>query len=261
MRVLHVVDGVLVRLLLGQLDIEVDGGRRSTRREEPAGGVDADLAQQLVEGDELAGPLAHRDLLAVADEADPGVQQDLDGLAVVAHRLGGVADAGDRAVVVGAPDVDEVVEAAAELLGDVADVGGEIRRPPVGADDHPILVVTERRRAEPQRAVLLVHVAAFAQPLDRALDPALVVEPRLARPDIEVDTESLEAGLDAFADPACGPATDDVGRRRAIGRFIGSGAGCRRAAPAPGPRRSRRGSRPRGSPRPGGRPGPMRRGC
>ena len=65
---------------------------------------------------------------AVADEADPRVEQDLDGLAVVAHRLRGVADAGDRPVVVGAPDVDEVVEAAAELLGDVADVGREVRR-------------------------------------------------------------------------------------------------------------------------------------
>ena len=55
-------------------------------------------------------------------------EQHLDGLPVVAHRLRGVADAGDRAVVIGAPDVDEVVEAAAELLGDVADVGREIGR-------------------------------------------------------------------------------------------------------------------------------------
>ena len=44
----------------------------AARGEEPAGGVDADLAEQLVEGDERAGPLAHRDLDAVADEADPG---------------------------------------------------------------------------------------------------------------------------------------------------------------------------------------------
>ena len=104
------------------------------RREEPAGGVDADLGEQLVEGDELARPLAHRDLLAVADEADPRVEQDLDGVAVVAHRLGGVADAGDGPVVVGAPDVDEVVEAAAELLGHVADVGREVGRLAVRAD-------------------------------------------------------------------------------------------------------------------------------
>ena len=56
---------------------------------------------------------------------------------VVAHRLGGVAHPGDRPVVVGAPDVDQVVEAAAELLGDVADVGGEVRRLAVRADRRP----------------------------------------------------------------------------------------------------------------------------
>ena len=86
------------------------------------------------------------------------------------------ADPGDRPVVIRAPDVDQVVEAAAELLGDVADVGGEVGRLAVRADDDPVLVVAERRRAEPQRAVLLVDVAAVAQPLDRPLDPAVVVQ-------------------------------------------------------------------------------------
>ena len=39
--------------------------------EEPARGVDADLGEQLVEGDELAGALGHRHLGAIAHEADP----------------------------------------------------------------------------------------------------------------------------------------------------------------------------------------------
>ena len=190
------------------------------RREEPAGGVDADLGEQLVEGDELARPLAHRDLLAVADEADPRVEQDLDGLAVVAHRLGGVADAGDRPVVVGAPDVDEVVEAAVELLGDVADVGREVGRFAGGSVDDPVLVVAEGGRAEPDRAVLLVDMAALAQALDRSGDPALVVEPRLARPDVEMHAERLEAGLDPFADATGRPPTDDG---RGIGAVGGGG--------------------------------------
>ena len=112
----------------------------------------------------------------------------------------GVADPGDRPVVVGAPDVDQVVEAAAELLGDVADVGREVGRPAVGPVDHPVLVVAERGRAEPDRAVLLVDVAARAQALDGALDPALVVERALALPDVEVDAEVLEARLDPRSD-------------------------------------------------------------
>ena len=97
MGVLHVVDlalaGDLViaafeRLALAAqlLDVEVDAGRRGARGEEPARGVHADLGQKLVERDELAGTLGHRDLDAVADEADPRVEQHLDGVAVVAHR-------------------------------------------------------------------------------------------------------------------------------------------------------------------------------
>jgi hypothetical protein len=79
-------------------------------------------------------------------------------------------------VVIGAPDVDEVIEAAAEFLGHIADVGREIRGPAVRADHHPILVVTEVGRPEPDGAVLVVDVAALAKPVDATLDPALAVE-------------------------------------------------------------------------------------
>ncbi len=108
-------------------------------------------------------------------------------------------------MVVGAPDVDEVVEATAELLGDVADVRREVRRFAVRAVDDPVLVVAERRRAEPDRPVLFVDVTPLAQPLDRPVDPALVVEPGLARPDVEVDAERLEARLDPRPDPTGRP--------------------------------------------------------
>ena len=85
----------------------------------------------------VAGPLAHRDLDAVADEPDPGHEEHPDGVLVEAHRLRRVADPGDRPVVVGAPDVDQLVEAATELLHDVADVGGEVGRLAVRPDDRP----------------------------------------------------------------------------------------------------------------------------
>ncbi len=67
--------------------------------------------EQLVKGDELARPLAHRHLLTVAHEAHPGHEAHLHGVDVEAHRLRRVAHARDRAVVVGAPDIDEVAEA------------------------------------------------------------------------------------------------------------------------------------------------------
>ncbi len=157
------------------------------------------------------------DLLAVAHEAHPGHHEHLDGVLVEAHGLGRVADACHGPVVVGAPDVDELVEAAAELLADVADVRGEVGRLAARAEDDAVLVVAERGRAEPGGAVLLVDVAACAERVHGTLDPALVVEAGLALPDIEVDAEPLQAGLDAVADAGAGPGAHAPrrGRRRA----------------------------------------------
>ena len=121
--------------------------------------------------------LLHRDLLAVAHEADPRVEQHLDGVPVEAHRLGGVAEPRDRPVVVGAPDVDQVVEAAAELLGDVADVGGEVGRLAVRAVMTRSLSspkAVDRNQSAPSCSYTW---PPLAQPLDRPLDPALLVEP------------------------------------------------------------------------------------
>ncbi len=55
---------------------------------------------------------------------------------------------------------------------------------------------------------------------DRPLHPALVVEPSLAGPDVEVHAEVLEGGFDAGAYTSGGPAAHDVGTVRA-----GSGRG------------------------------------
>src|ERR1039457_6043179 len=121
------------------------------------------------------------------DEANPGDQEHPHGFPVVAHRLGRVAHPGDRPVMVRSPDVDQLLEAAAELLGDVADVRGEIGRLAARAQDHPVLVVAVGRRTEPRGAVLDVDVAAGAQALDRSFDPALGVQRALALPDVEVD--------------------------------------------------------------------------
>src|ERR1035437_9157501 len=81
---------------------------------------------------------------------------------------------GDVAVVVLAPDEDDALVAAAELLDEVADVGREVggRRVVCRAQDDSILVVAEFGRSEDDRAVLLVHVASDAQSIDRLLDPA-----------------------------------------------------------------------------------------
>src|SRR4029078_12728690 len=96
-------------------------------------------------------------------------------------------------------------EAAGELLGDGAEVRGEVGRHAVRADHDPVLVVAERCRAEPQRAVLLVEVRGRPEALDRPVHPALGVEGALALPDVEMDAEALEARLDPRPDPARRP--------------------------------------------------------
>jgi hypothetical protein len=219
-RVLDVVDRVLVRLLLGQLDVEVDVDVRATTREEPSRGVGTDLREELVEGDVGTRPLGHRDLDAIAHKPDPAREDHLDGRLVEAHSLGGIADPGDRSVVIGAPDVDQVVEAPAELLGHVADIGGKVGRLAVRADHHPILVIAEGRRAEPERAVQVVQVSRGTKPLDCPGDPALVVQARLGLPDVEPDAESRQRRFDACPDLLGGPAADGPGRFLAAGRSL-----------------------------------------
>ena len=48
---------------------------------------------------------------------------------------------------------------------------------------------------------MLEHVATCPQEVHGALDPAVRVEGGLALPDIEMDAEVREAGLDARPDP------------------------------------------------------------
>ena len=207
MGVLHVVDGVLARLALRQLDVHVHVHVCAAAREVPARGVDPELGQQLVQGDERAGTLGHGQLLAVLQEVDPAREDDLDGARVEAHGLGGVAQSGNRPVVVCPPDVDQVVEASAELLGDVADVRREVGRFSVRANDDPILVIAEVGRAEPRRPVVLVQVAAVPESSHRPLDPAVGMQAALVRPHVEADTERGQRGLDPLPDALGGPAT------------------------------------------------------
>ena len=85
----------------------------------------------------------------------------------------------------------------------------------------PVLVVPEVGRAEPQRAVLLEHVAVLAEPLDPAVRPSRRSWIDVSRgPDVEVHPEPLEAGLDPFADPRARPAADGEGRVRLVRRRV-----------------------------------------
>ncbi len=144
-------------------------------------------------------------------------------VAVEAERLGRGLDPRHVAVVVLAPDEDDALVAAAELLDEVADVGREVGgRGVVGrAQDDAILVVAVPGRSEDDRAVLLVDVAGGPQSIDRLRDPAVVVERALRAPDVEMAAEVLEAGLDAGSNLLGRPPADRPGG--VLARLLGPG--------------------------------------
>ena len=127
-RVLHVVDRVLAGALRPQRQVDVDRGVHRAADQRVPGGVDTDGVDQVVEGDDGAGPLAHPHRLAVADQVDHLADQHLDGVRVVAQRRGGGLEPGDVAVVVGAEHVDAQVEAALALVQEVREVAGDVGR-------------------------------------------------------------------------------------------------------------------------------------
>ena len=114
-------------------------------------------------------------------------------LGILAERADGGLHLALPSVVVGADEVDQPLEPAAKLVHEVGEVRSEIRRHPIGGPyDHAVLVVAEVGRAQPERAVLLIHVAELLQQLHHPFDRALFVQRPLAEPDVELHAEPLQ---------------------------------------------------------------------
>ena len=202
MRVLDVVDRVLRVLLAGQLEVEVDRRLVRAREHEPADGVDSDRLDQLVERHEVAAALGHLRLLAALDDVDELQDRDLEPVGLVAERGHHALHAADVAVVVGAEDVDQAVEAAPDLVLVIGDVGGEVRRGAGRAHEHAVLVVAVLARAHPQRALGLVAVTELLEDLecDRDRGRVAFVQRALEEVGVEVDAVGVQRRADALHD-------------------------------------------------------------
>src|SRR5918995_7304827 len=195
-RVLDVVDGVLLAPLARQVDVDVDRLVMSARDEVPARGVHADLVHELVEEDDVAAPLGRLLRLAAFDDVDELVDQRLEPVRVVAEHRGGRLEAGNVAVVVGAEDVDQPVEAALELVPDIGHIRGVVEVAAVGrALERSVLVVAERAGSRPERSLRLVGLELGQGVLDLERDLPLE-DPR-----VEVDPERVELALDLVQHP------------------------------------------------------------
>ena len=95
-------------------------------------------------------------------------------------------------MVIGAPDVDEVIVAPGELVLVIGDVGREVRGPFIAADQYPILVVPVGSGAQPHRVVQAVGVSALEHPVDGALHMPFSMQRGLAEPAIERHPETFE---------------------------------------------------------------------
>src|SRR5690606_24173955 len=77
-RVLHRVDGVVVRPAGEETEVDVDVRVRGAAGERVASRVDADRLDEVLERDDRAGTLRHPDRFTVADEVDQLPDEDLE---------------------------------------------------------------------------------------------------------------------------------------------------------------------------------------
>ena len=160
-------------------------------------------------------------------------------LAVEAERVHRTLEAGDVAVVIGAPDVYDLVKAALlELVAVVGDVGGKIGVKAVRAAQDIVLelelfdilgllargkeLVREYLRGvQPQCAVLFIGVAGFGELLHGVGDIAAFMQTRFEEPLIVLDAVARKIALHLR----------QVYRQAELGHHL-MALGCRKLKPA-----------------------------
>lgn len=70
-------------------------------------------------------------------------------------------DTDDVSVVVCAPDINQLIVAPFFLVRHIGDVGTEIGRFAVRADNDPVFVITVLRRGKPPGAVFLIQISVL----------------------------------------------------------------------------------------------------
>ena len=218
MGVLDVIDGIFVRLPLGQLQIEIEVAVGTPHQEVVARRILADLVDDLAKGDELPGAGGHGHRFAVPKEADELHQDHLQGLLLMPERLHRGGHPRNVPVVVGSPDVDHRLETPQELVPVVGDVGGEIGRGPVLPDDDPVLLIPEGGRPEPECFSFPIDETLLFQLTEELFDAFVPVKIPFAEVEVEHDAEGPQVLFDPFQDGARGI----IGEKcRDLGRVLG----------------------------------------
>ena len=197
MGVLHVEDRVVVGGLRPEVEVDVEVGLERVAHECVAGCVDADRLDQVEQRDDVAGALAHPHDRAVAEQVDHLADDDLEvDAGLVAEGGAQRHHPADVAVVVGAEQDDAALEAPLPLVEVVRRVAGDVGAVTVALDDHAVLVVAVLLGAQPDGTVRLVDVAELAEPRERAVGGAGLVEVVLVEVHVERHPEVAQRLLD-----------------------------------------------------------------
>ena len=224
MSVLHVIDGVVAGLARRHRQVELERAVVTSREEREARGVAPDLFQQLFHQHELAAALGHPHRLPLAEQRDELNDERLERLRGVAERLHRGAHARDVAVMVGAEQVDHVVDTGELHVVVERDVDGEVGQLAGAPPQHAVLVVAgalDGRRAEPERAVLLVREAAGGEVLHGLLRQAAVTYVALFRgPHVEVHAVGGERAALLLDHALDGPAAEVLEARALVAGHV-----------------------------------------
>src|SRR2546425_5097 len=98
-------------------------------------------------------------------------------------------------MVVGAPDIDELLESPLQFISVIGDVAGKVSELTVALDDRSILVIAIFGRPEPLRSITFVNRPVAAQKLNR-----LCYLPSFAK--LPLAEERVKADAELFQIPA-----------------------------------------------------------
>ena len=215
MGVLNIIDGIFVRLLLGQFQIEIEVAVGTSHQEVVARRISPHLIDHLAKGDELPRAGGHRRRFAIPEEVDELHQDYLQGLLLMPKRLHGGGHPGDVPMMISAPDVDHGLKTSQELVPVVGDVGCKIGRIPVLPDDNPVFFVPEGCGPEPEGPSFPIDETLLFQIQEELFDAFVPIEFPFAEVEVENDTEGPQILFDSFQNCArsiIGETRNDLGR-------------------------------------------------
>ena len=213
MGILDIVNRILAVLPDGKTEVELHL-RFGLGIEEIAAGIDGDLVEQVGKGDRFAGTLGHTHDFAVTHKLDKLHQHDVKPLRTVEpERVHRALEAGNMTVVVGAPNIDDLVKAAdRKLIIMIGNVAGKVGVEAVGAAQHVVLEIElvdllvllaglsellarNIGGTQPKRALLFIGPAELRQLVHRLGDKTAVMQRGLEEPLVKLNAVALEVRL------------------------------------------------------------------